>query len=801
MKTTGRPAAPAGEHRQTVPADPLLVIDHLEVGPVKVEPRRVTATYTVGRSGEQDSTDLIYRFEEDVFDDSVESRNLAAMMAAQVALNYGLFCRRLVFRGPYDARDERFLRTFAENTAREIYVNKFLTPNEFLVGEARELRAERRERYLRAAIEVEPDEGPSETVTRPASESAGAWATDPSRHAVLSSGGKDSLVTFGVLNELGLEVYPIFVNESGRHWYTALNAYRHLAANHPQTARVWTNSDRVFAWMLRHLPFVRRDFSGVRSDEYPIRLWTVAVFVFGALPVLRRRGIGRLLIGDEHDTTARVTHRGITHYNALFDQSRYFDDELTRYFQRKDWGVCQFSILRPLSELLVEKILAERYPDLLRYQVSCHATHIEGDTVRPCGRCEKCRRIVGMLKVLDADPALCGYTRGQVTQCLEALPRKGVHQEEAGARQLAHMLAERSLIPAVPSTIFPARSRPETLALRFHPTRSPVEAIPADLRAGVYGIFLNHANGAVARSGRLWKEYDPLNERALAKPFPLERRTDGRRARRPRDSQRDVAPTRYLLGELTWPEAEVRFRQVDVALLPVGAVEQHGPHLPLDTDAFDADYLARRVAEACSSPKPLVLPPINYGVSYHHEDFSGTLSVSPETLARLVHEVGICAARYGVTKLVIINGHGGNAPALHLGAQMINRDAYIFTCVETGETSDADVHEMIGTPNDVHAGEIETSTTLAVRPELVKMGKAPRMIPRFSSRYLNFSSRRSVGWYAHTKKISRTGVMGDATRASAEKGERMWEVMTLRLVELIEDLKNLSLDEIYQRRY
>jgi creatinine amidohydrolase/Fe(II)-dependent formamide hydrolase-like protein len=207
------------------------------------------------------------------------------------------------------------------------------------------------------------------------------------------------------------------------------------------------------------------------------------------------------------------------------------------------------------------------------------------------------------------------------------------------------------------------------------------------------------------------------------------------------------------------------------------------------------------VADACSNPRPLVFPPINYGVSYHHEDFSGTLSVSPETLARLVHEVGLCAARCGVTKLVILNGHGGNSPALHLGAQMINRDAHIFTCVETGETSDTDIYRMIDTPNDVHAGEIETSTALAVRPELVRMEQAPSMVPRFSSRYLDFTSKRGVGWYAHTRRISESGVLGDATRATAEKGERMWEVMTLRLVELIEDLKRLSLDEIYQRRY
>jgi creatinine amidohydrolase/Fe(II)-dependent formamide hydrolase-like protein len=252
---------------------------------------------------------------------------------------------------------------------------------------------------------------------------------------------------------------------------------------------------------------------------------------------------------------------------------------------------------------------------------------------------------------------------------------------------------------------------------------------------------------------------------------------------------------------MTWPEAEKRFKKVDVALLPVGAVEQHGPHLPLDTDAFDADYLARRVAEACSEPRPLVLPPIPYGVSYHHMDFSGTLSVSPETQARFVYEIGLSIARHGVTKLVIINGHGGNAPALHLAAQMINRDAHIFTCVDTGETSDTDVDELIDTPNDVHAGEVETSTTLAIRSHLVHMDRAPSMIPEFSSRFLDFTSKRSVGWYARTKKISNSGVLGDATKATAEKGERIWEVMTSRLVELIEDLKRMSLDEIYQRRY
>jgi creatinine amidohydrolase/Fe(II)-dependent formamide hydrolase-like protein len=252
---------------------------------------------------------------------------------------------------------------------------------------------------------------------------------------------------------------------------------------------------------------------------------------------------------------------------------------------------------------------------------------------------------------------------------------------------------------------------------------------------------------------------------------------------------------------MTWPEAQRRLRQVDTALLPVGAVEQHGHHLPLDVDAFDADYLAREVAARCSDPKPLVLPLVPYGVSYHHDDFAGTLSVTNETLSRLVYEIGCSAARNGISKLVIVNGHGGNGPALHFAAQMINRDTRIFTCVDSGETSDADVEKIADTPNDVHAGEIETSTTLAVRPRLVRMDEARASVPSFSSRYLDFTSQRSVGWYARTARISESGVMGDPTKATAEKGVKIWEVMIGNLVELVEHLKGLSLEDVYQRRY
>jgi creatinine amidohydrolase/Fe(II)-dependent formamide hydrolase-like protein len=121
--------------------------------------------------------------------------------------------------------------------------------------------------------------------------------------------------------------------------------------------------------------------------------------------------------------------------------------------------------------------------------------------------------------------------------------------------------------------------------------------------------------------------------------------------------------------------------------------------------------------------------------------------------------------------------------------------------VDTGETSDVDVDDLIETPNDVHAGEIETSTSMAIRPELVRMDRLQMEVPEFTSRYLDFSSKRGVAWYAHTHKISNSGVMGDPTKASVEKGEKMWSIIISHLVRFVDQLKSMTLNEIYQRKY
>lgn len=777
----------------TAPREPLLpdllVFDRLTVGPVNVEPRRLIMPYQLESDGEVHQTELIYRYEEDVFGSTpdVADRNLAGLIGAQVALNYGLFCREIVFRGSFDRNDIRFLKAMAENTAREIYVNKFLKPNPFLLGSAARQPIVKARSHLQAKL-IFPDK------LRTVADSS-SWNSSPDQHAVLSSGGKESLLSFGILRELGHETHSLFVNESGRHWFTALNGYRYLHQEHPTTTgRVWTNADRLFNWMLRHIPFIRPDFADHRADDYPIRLWTVAVFLFGILPVIRKRTIGRIIIGDEFDTSRKANFKGISHYDGLFDQSVYFDHALSRFFLQKGWGINQFSMVRTLSEYMVQNILGSRYPQLLTHQVSCHAAHTAGERVKPCGRCEKCTRVMSMLLAGGLDPRNCGYTTEQIQAVLERLIRAELHQESSVSEHVLYRLVERGEISRSDLKGKKFRPHPEILSLRFDPQRSPLDGLPLNLRRPIYRIFLEHAPRAVKRNGRLWLEFDPMHEPSLTWPYSFEpSETDDL----PEVSQDGPA----LWGEMTWPEAERQLTRVDIALLPVGAMEQHGPHLPLDTDAWDAERLCRDVSAACADPKPLVLPGIPYGVSYHHEDFAGTISISPDILSRIIYEIGMGVSRNGITKLIIVNGHGGNAPALQFAAQLINRDARIFTCVDTGETSDSDINRITETPNDVHAGEVETSTSMHLRPELVRIDKAVKYVPDFSVRYLNFSAEQGVEWYARTMKLSPSGVLGDPTCASREKGEIMWNLMIQHLVEFVENIKGLPLEDIYEKRY
>lgn len=493
-----------------------IVFDYLKVHEIVVEPKRMKATYTLGKKdGETVSNTLIYAYTEKVFDPkNWEDRNLASTMAAQVALNYGLFCEEIIFEGAFDEKDQSFLRAVTENTSREVYVHKLLANNEFLRPAFSNLAPEKKSKYTAAKLVFQGESAP--TIARQKADASSEL--DDDAYIILSSGGKDSLLSYGILNELQT-AHPIYVNESGRHWYTAYNAYHKMLEIAPNTSRVWCNCDRIFNWMVRQMPFIRENYQSIRADIYPIRLWTVSVFLFGVLPLARKRKVRNIIIGNEYDTTLQLQQDGITHYAALYDQSKYFDNTLTRYYDKKGWDFFQFSILRSLSELLILKILVKRYPALQSLQVSCHAAHKEGDRMMPCGKCEKCRRIVGMLKALEEDPARCGYSEDQVIQCLKALEGKSVKQLGSDAQQLYHLLLEKELIEDNPHTRKLAKKNPEIMQLRFDQERSNLQDMPENIREQLLSLFNEYSEGVVRRNHHRWDATSVVDLLAENNPY------------------------------------------------------------------------------------------------------------------------------------------------------------------------------------------------------------------------------------------------------------------------------------------
>ncbi|MBT8184502.1 MAG: hypothetical protein KJN76_06660 [Eudoraea sp.] len=480
----------------------LVVLKTLRVHKLTVEAKRVKATYTlIDKDGEQVSNELIYSYNTAFFDaKNASDTNLASMMVAQVAINYGLFFETIEFDGLYEDVDKRFIVDMMENTSREILVNKFFHKNEFLKAPFDTVKPEKSQRYTASNILFRNTQFEGMEVLKCESTS------DVNKYAILSSGGKDSLLTYGIIKEIG-DPHPVFINESGRHWFTAVNAHNHFKENEPNTAKPWCNSDRIFNWMVRQMPFIKPNFQNTRADIYPIRLWTVPVFLFGVLPVARKRGLGNVLIGNEYDTTLKGNHNGISHYNALYDQSKYFDNAMTRYYSKKCWGIYQYSLLRSLSELLILKILVKRYPDLQKLQLSCHAAHEENGKMLPCGNCEKCRRILGMLIALQEDPKRCGYTDKQIEKGLETLANKSVKQIGSDVAQLYYLLLAAGAIDKNEHTLKLAREHKEITKLRFDKERSTLSDLPMHIRKPLFEIYHEYSDGTVVLKEKKWQSF------------------------------------------------------------------------------------------------------------------------------------------------------------------------------------------------------------------------------------------------------------------------------------------------------
>lgn len=230
-----------------------------------------------------------------------------------------------------------------------------------------------------------------------------------------------------------------------------------------------------------------------------------------------------------------------------------------------------------------------------------------------------------------------------------------------------------------------------------------------------------------------------------------------------------------LLEELTSAEFSRLVERKPLVIVPFGSTEEHGSHLPLCTDSFQAEAVARRLAEEFDA---VLCPPVRYGLCKLTRNFPGTISLSFDTVRALAFELVSELARNGIDKVLLLSGHAGreHMSALREGA-LKAVEAYEHVTVMV--LSDYELaYELRGkefSPEDGHAGEIETSRMLHVRPELV--GRAR---PSGRARPPSFMVVK------HPERYFPTGVLGDARKASAAKGLRIEEYVVARLAELVE---------------
>lgn len=234
-----------------------------------------------------------------------------------------------------------------------------------------------------------------------------------------------------------------------------------------------------------------------------------------------------------------------------------------------------------------------------------------------------------------------------------------------------------------------------------------------------------------------------------------------------------------LMEEITMPEFEAGLTATRTVLIPFGATEEHGRHLPLGTDTFQAADVCRRLAQ---QREVFVAPSVPYGVCRSTGDHPGTVSITTETLKALAIDLVRSFYRQGLRNVVLLSGHAGgthNAALLDAGESLLRELPEVRIAVATEYALAYEAGKgIIETPGDCHAGEIETSRILATRPHLVK-GSSPAEMSAFPGFILVRDKRRY--WPG--------GVGGNPSRASADKGRQLEALVVAALGRLVDALE------------
>ncbi len=262
----------------------------------------------------------------------------------------------------------------------------------------------------------------------------------------------------------------------------------------------------------------------------------------------------------------------------------------------------------------------------------------------------------------------------------------------------------------------------------------------------------------------------------------------------PRPYWHEMQAPDFLGGEKDW-----------IAVLPVCAIEQHGPHLPVFTDACIGEGMVKRTIELLPAGLPVTFLPLqSIGKSNEHIASPGTITFSWETAIRIWMEIADSIVRAGVRKLVIVTSHGGNVPVADILVREL-RIKHGMLAVSTGWAGAGEPAGLVPAEEDlygIHGGDVETSIMLHFRPDLVKMDKAEDfrsqqldLLKEFKRLRFHMAPAR-IGWQA--QDLNPSGAVGNAARATAERGRLIVEHQAKAFVELLEEMARFDRSRLWQ---
>jgi creatinine amidohydrolase len=254
--------------------------------------------------------------------------------------------------------------------------------------------------------------------------------------------------------------------------------------------------------------------------------------------------------------------------------------------------------------------------------------------------------------------------------------------------------------------------------------------------------------------------------------------------------------------DMTWRDVAGADTSRWIAVLPLAAVEQHGPHLPLGVDTYIAEAYLARAEKLVPADLPVSFLPVQrIGISAEHLAYPGTLTFASSTAIAAWIELGESLARAGLRKLVLITSHGGNVAAMEIVAREL-RTRLDMLAVTVG-------WHRFGYPDGafsgeekrhgIHGGDIETSLMLAAKPDTVRMAEAPNAVPATVAMAQEFKwlgAYRPAGFAWMTQDLNATGAIGDATLATADKGEASLQRGAEAFVELLREVDRFDLSRL-----